>query len=91
MKKSQNWGQTCPNPNCNYYGKNSQENIRSVASYMTRSGKRRIFQCKVCGEMFSETRDTVFYFTETIKSSKSQLYFMMERNLMVNFYYAIIS
>ncbi|HPZ10612.1 MAG TPA: hypothetical protein PL110_21160, partial [Candidatus Eremiobacteraeota bacterium] len=61
IKKPQNWGQTCPNPNFNCYGKNSQGSIRSVASYLTRSGKRRIFECKVCGEMFSETRDTVFY------------------------------
>ncbi|MBW2163904.1 MAG: hypothetical protein JRF43_05560, partial [Deltaproteobacteria bacterium] len=28
---------------------------------MTKSGKRRIFQCKNCGETFSETRDTVFF------------------------------
>jgi len=28
---------------------------------MTKSGKRRIFQCGECGETFSETRDTVFY------------------------------
>lgn len=61
MKNPQNWGQTCPNPDCNFYGKNSQGNIRSVASYMTQSGKRRIFECKVCNKMFSETRDTVFY------------------------------
>ncbi len=61
MKKPQNWGQSCPNRNCNCYNKNSQGNIRSVASYLTKSGKRRIFECKVCNEMFSETRDTVFY------------------------------
>ncbi|MEQ8192645.1 MAG: hypothetical protein ABRQ39_32065 [Candidatus Eremiobacterota bacterium] len=61
MKKPQNWGQTCPNPDCNCYGKNSQGNIRSVASYLTQSGKRRIFECKERNEMFSETRDTVFY------------------------------
>ncbi|PXF57533.1 MAG: hypothetical protein C4B58_09590 [Deltaproteobacteria bacterium] len=28
---------------------------------MTKSGKRRIFRCKNCGETFSETRDTVFF------------------------------
>jgi len=28
MKKTQNWGQSCPNPNCNCYCKNSQGNIR---------------------------------------------------------------
>jgi IS1 family transposase/transposase-like protein len=61
MKKPQNWGQSCPNANCNDYGRNSQGNICSIASYLTQSGKRRIFRCKTCGTMFSETRDTVFY------------------------------
>jgi hypothetical protein len=28
---------------------------------MTQSGKRRIFECRICGEQFSETRDTVFF------------------------------
>ncbi len=28
MKKTQNWGQSCPNPDCNCYCKNSQGNIR---------------------------------------------------------------
>ncbi len=65
MKKPRNWGQTCPNINCNEYRKNSQENICSVATYLTRSGKRRIFRCKTCERMFSETRDTVFFDLKT--------------------------
>lgn len=65
MKKPQNWGQTCPNINCKEYGKNSQENICSVATYLTQSGKRRIFKCKACGIMFSEPRDTVFFDLKT--------------------------
>jgi transposase-like protein len=35
--------------------------ISSLATYLTNSGKRRIFRCSVCGESFSETRDTVFF------------------------------
>ena len=36
-------------------------NISSRATYLTNSGRRRIFHCSVCGESFSETRDTVFF------------------------------
>ena len=36
-------------------------NVRAIASYLTKSGRRRIFQCSVCAESFSETRDTVFF------------------------------
>jgi len=32
-----------------------------MATYLTKSGTRRIFSCAVCGESFSETRDTVFF------------------------------
>jgi hypothetical protein len=65
MKKPRNWGQTCPNINCNEYGKNNQGNIYSIATYLTCSGKRRIFRCKACSTMFSETRDTVFFDLKT--------------------------
>lgn len=45
MKKPQNWGQSCPNPDCSKYNQNSQWSIISVSTYMTQSGKRRIFKC----------------------------------------------
>ena len=61
MKKPGNWGQICPNVNCSEYGRNSQGNICAVSTYPTKSGKRRIFMCKTCRTLFSETRDTVFY------------------------------
>jgi IS1 family transposase len=38
-----------------------QGNIRCVATYQTKSGKRRIFCCRECQGRFSETRDTVFF------------------------------
>ncbi len=61
MRKAQNWNQPCPNKQCNAYGQMNKGNISSVSSYMSKSGKRRIFKCSSCGEMFSETRDTVFF------------------------------
>jgi IS1 family transposase/transposase-like protein len=63
MKKPRNWNQFCPNTKCN--GKGSQGNIRAIASYLTQSGRKRIFECTVCHETFSETRDTVFFDLKT--------------------------
>jgi len=61
MRTTANWNQPCPNTTCSQYGQKNQGNIRSIASYLTQSGKRRIFQCTTCGQQFSETRETVFF------------------------------
>ncbi len=61
MKKANNRNQPCPNKSCDRHGLKNQGNIISIGTYMTKSGKRRIFKCGECGETFSETRDTVFY------------------------------
>jgi IS1 family transposase len=61
MKKPKEWGQPCPNPACGHYKLMNRGNVKAIATYETQSGKRRIFQCRECGEQFSETRDTVFF------------------------------
>ena len=61
MRKARDWDQPCPNKDCSCYGQKNKGNIRCISSYMTQSGKRRVFECKRCGEMFSEVRDTVFF------------------------------
>src|SRR5213594_919352 len=61
MRKPQDWEQYCPNPDCKYHNLMKQGNISSIATYMSESGKRRIFKCSKCEKSFSETRDTVFY------------------------------
>lgn len=61
MKKAQDWNQPCPDKNCNFYGQLNKGNIISISTYMTQSGKRRIFHCNSCKTSFSETRDTVFF------------------------------
>lgn len=61
MKKPKAWAQGCPNAAYSHYRLLSRGNIKSVATHMTQSGKRRLFACKTCGERFSGTRDTVFY------------------------------
>jgi IS1 family transposase len=36
-------------------------NVSAIATYMTQSGKRRLFRCRTCSTTFAETRDTVFF------------------------------
>jgi IS1 family transposase/transposase-like protein len=61
MRKPQNWGQPCPNPDCSQYRLMDRGNISAISTYLTQSGKRRIFRCSACEQPFSETRDTVFF------------------------------
>jgi IS1 family transposase/transposase-like protein len=44
-------------------------NVRAIATYPSQSGRRRIFQCKLCGEQFSETRGTVFFDLRTVEET----------------------
>jgi IS1 family transposase/transposase-like protein len=61
MRKPKDWGQPCPNPDCSHYRLMHRGNISAISTYMTQSGKRRIFCCSKCARPFSETRDTVFF------------------------------
>jgi IS1 family transposase/transposase-like protein len=65
MRTPKAWGQPCPNPDCAYAQMINRGNIRAISTYLTQSGKRRIFQCTKCGPPFSETRDTVFFDLKT--------------------------
>jgi IS1 family transposase len=38
-----------------------QGNVSAIATYLTQSGKRRIFRCRTCATPFAETRETVFF------------------------------
>ena len=61
MRKPKDWGQPCPNPKCPHYSRMKQGNVSAIATYLTQSGKRRIFRCSTCETPFSETRETVFF------------------------------
>src|SRR5215468_7924640 len=61
MRKPKDWGQPCPNPECFHYRRMQQGNVSAIATYLTQSGKRRIFRCHTCEAPFSETRETVFF------------------------------
>ena len=61
MRKAKDWNQPCPNPACSHYRLMNRRNVSAIASYLTNSGRRRIFKCSCCAESFSETRETVFF------------------------------
>ena len=61
MRTPKDWGQPCPNPECVHYNRMQQGNVSAIATYLTQSGKRRIFRCHTCEMPFSETRETVFF------------------------------
>ena len=61
MRPAHDWNQPCPNPACDYYKRMNRGNISAIASYLTQSGRRRVFRCSRCEGSFSETRDTVFF------------------------------
>jgi IS1 family transposase/transposase-like protein len=61
LRTATDWNQPCPNPACSHYRLMNRGNISAIASYLTKSGKRRIFKCALCRESFSETRETVFF------------------------------
>ena len=61
MRTPKDWGQPCPNPTCTHYRRMQQGNVSAIATYLTHSGKRRIFRCRTCETPFSETRETVFF------------------------------
>ena len=65
MRKPKAWGQPCPNPDCSSYRLLNRGNVSAISTYLTQSGKRRIFRCKDCESTFSETRDTVFFALRT--------------------------
>ena len=54
MRKPQDWGEPCPNPDGIYYRLMNRGNISAIDTYLTRSGKRRIFLCNACKATFSE-------------------------------------
>ena len=62
MKKFARAGDFCPNEACPDYGKlqsgQNQGNIRKFGR--TNKGRQR-FQCKRCGQTFTETKGTIFY------------------------------
>src|SRR6266568_1749855 len=61
MRTPKDWGQPCPNPECIDYNRRQQGTVSAIATYLTHSGKRRIFRCHTCATQFSETRETVFF------------------------------
>jgi hypothetical protein len=61
MRNPKEWGQPCPNPECFHDRRIQPGNGSAIATYLTPSGKRRVFRCHTCATHFAETRATVFF------------------------------
>lgn len=54
-------GDFCPNKVCPDYGKLQSDQPRNIIKFgKTKAGRQR-YQCKTCGETFTETKGTLFY------------------------------
>ena len=61
MRRPRDWGHPCPNAECPLFKRMNRGNVSAISTYMTESGKRRIFRCRHCETTFAETQDTVFF------------------------------
>jgi IS1 family transposase len=61
MRRPRDWGHPCPHAECPLFKRMNRGNVSAISTYMTESGKRRIFRCRHCETTFSETQDTVFF------------------------------
>jgi hypothetical protein len=71
MRKPKDWGYPCPNPACTHYRRMQQGNVSAIATYLTQSGKRRIFRCHTGETPFAETRETVFFVISAPRKRRS--------------------
>lgn len=58
MEKFAKSGEFCPNEACTEYGKLREGQIRKAGK--TKKGVQR-YECKKCGQSFTETKGTIFY------------------------------
>ena len=52
---------SCPNGQCSLSGKSAVGHIIRYGFYTTKAGKRRRYQCQVCGKTFCSTCGTPYY------------------------------
>jgi transposase-like protein len=61
MKRPLNQEKYCVSPECAVHRQQRQGYIVVAATYSTQSGRRRIYRCKICRILFSETNGTAFF------------------------------
>jgi len=54
-------GDFCPNEVCPEYGKLRSDRQRNIKKAGKTKGGRQRYQCKTCGQTFTETKGTIFY------------------------------
>ena len=50
----------CPNESCKEYGLRNRGNIIKAGTYKKGDNRKQMLKCKICGQRFSETRNTIF-------------------------------
>ena len=61
MTKLAQVGDFCPNEVCPDYGKLQSDRQLNVIKFGTTQAGHQRYQCKTCGETFTETKGTLFY------------------------------
>ncbi|MDR2461812.1 MAG: hypothetical protein LBD05_01245 [Mycoplasmataceae bacterium] len=56
---------SCPNKDCDYYGKINSENIVGNGTYTTKNGKVHKFHCKACKKDFTSNTNTILHELKT--------------------------
>ena len=61
MSKLVQVGDFCPNAHCADFGKPQSDRQKNILRYgLTQAGRQR-YQCRTCGQTFTETKGTLFY------------------------------
>ena len=61
MSKLAQVGDFCPNEACPDYGKLQSERQSKIIKFGKTKASRQRYECKTCGETFTETKGTLFY------------------------------
>lgn len=65
MRCPTDWDQPGPNSECARFKRMNRGHVSAISTYLTASGKRRIFCCRDCRTTCSATRDTVCFALRT--------------------------
>jgi len=57
MRKPNNWGHSCPNPDCSHYRLMNRGNIRAIATYITAMGRPDISPARLRPTTNNETKN----------------------------------
>ena len=78
MRRPRAWGPPCPQAKGPFFKLLDRGHVSAISTYLTASGKRRIFRCQRCATTVSATRDPVFC---DLRTSEEQVLMALKRLL----------